>query len=379
MFNSFSATTEDEGKNDNYIKVYDRKQISSVENVNNNSMFPTLFFDWNIFNVSDTEIQSTEGTKTILFYNVPGFMRNMARKDISFTNCEYKNCIISRNFSKLSTADALIFYVGIRDEQIGIDPPMLPRMRNPNQVWVFTSNEPPEHYYNTEYRSLSWQNTMNWSMFYRLDSDIPNPYGCLIKQEKPEQKDYDAIFEAKTKNALWPVSHCHVSSERKLYIKKMKEHGFNVDIVGGCSENGKKLSNQEFEALIPTYKYYIAFENSFCHDYVTEKFFQNYNASWILVVRGGADYRRLLPENTYINTADFTNISSLVDYLTELGNDKERYTRFLRNKDHYYSIRWPNNRNCEICRRLNNLEKYRKTYRSMVDFISGQCHRPTDL
>ena len=39
-----------------------------------------------------------------------------------------------------------------------------------------------------------------------------------------------------------------------------------------------------------------------------------------MVVRGGADYKRLLPHGTYINTADFKSFKRLVKYLKQVGS-----------------------------------------------------------
>ena len=323
---------------------------------------------------------SDVGFKTILFYNEPDFMRARKRNDVIYQDCECKNCIISHNKSKLLTADAVIFYIGIRNERMGNSPPVDSQERNPNQAWIFMSNEPPEHYYNMDYMSPSWQNTMNWSCLYRLDSDIPNPYGFLIPSNDSDTLDYNSIYERKTRNALWIVSHCHVASARRKYVLEMIENGFDVDILGGCSNDGQKIDGDKLQEIIPSYKFFLAFENSLCIDYISEKYFNNYNISWILVVRGGANYNHLLPKDTYINTADFQNMSSLVNYLLELGNDRDRYTNFLKNKNKYVSIRWPGNKHCEICRRLNNINQYRKSYNDLDEYLNAnQCHRPTDL
>ncbi|XP_053391831.1 alpha-(1,3)-fucosyltransferase C-like [Mercenaria mercenaria] len=355
-------------------------QKNNFSKVTNNISHNVLYFTSNIFEIHAKESKITTGKKLIVFFNVPEYMQSNTRKDTLYRNCEYKNCIISFDINKMLTADAVIFYIGIRNKRMEKYPPIDLKQRNPNQAWIFTSVEPPEHFYNTDYQSASWHNTMNWSSLYRLDSDIPNPYGCLIRSMTINSQDYVSAYSTKTRNALWMVSHCQVSSDRNQYVTELIRSGFDVDIIGGCSSDGRKIDVEELDQIVPTYKYYLAFENSFCNDYISEKFFQHFNLSWIIVVRGGANYERLLPKNTYINTADFSNISTLADYLSNLGNDKERYIEFLRNKDKYVSIRWHANRNCEICRRLNNLSKYRKTYTSLKEYLTdGQCFRPKDL
>ena len=56
------------------------------------------------------------------------------------------------------------------------------------------------------------------------------------------------------------------------------------------------------------YKFYLAFENSLCRDYVTEKFFNALLFSTVPIVYGGADYEAIgAPPNSYIDVRNFTS------------------------------------------------------------------------
>ncbi|XP_053400596.1 alpha-(1,3)-fucosyltransferase C-like [Mercenaria mercenaria] len=177
------------------------------------------------------------------------------------------------------------------------------------------------------------------------------------------------------------VSNCNTQSARDQYVADLQRYGVDVDVYGKCGPN-ENIDNETLNRIIPKYKFYLGFENSLCNDYITEKFFFYYDFNWIVVVRGGADYDHLLPTKSYINTAHFSNVSLLADYLLNLGNDKDRYIDFLRRKDRYeqkyeyghkYSI-------CEMCRRLNNVSAFRKTYNNIQDYLeNGQCRMPTDV
>jgi hypothetical protein len=107
---------------------------------------------------------------------------------------------------------------------------------------------------------------MNWSSLYQLDSDIP--YGALITQRNEVKMGYESAFNVKIKTALWFVSNCQVSSEKRLYVNEMIRYGFDIDILGGCGPDGRRT---KFELTILMYKFYLAFENSLCNDYITEK------------------------------------------------------------------------------------------------------------
>lgn len=295
--------------------------------------------------------------------------------------CPCKNCIFTTQQTALMNADAVIFHIGVRMERMGEDPPIPHHLRNPKQVWIFMSIYPPVDYYNFDYQRQSWYNTMNWSLLYRLDADIPNARGYLLPQETVEIKNYKNIYKAKTRNALWLSRQCQSQSARRQFINEMMKQGFEVDMLGECGTEGEFIPDKNLQAMIPTYKYYLAFEKELCNDFISDKFFRNYNHDWILVVRGGADYHQLLPTDTYINTADFKNITYLVNYLTSLGNDEQKYTDFLIKKDRYKSIMYhPQTYKCEICKRLNNLTHFEKSYSRIDNYVNyKQCVRATDI
>ena len=56
------------------------------------------------------------------------------------------------------------------------------------------------------------------------------------------------------------------------------------------------------------YKFYLAFENSICRDYVTEKFFNPLLFSTVPIVYGGADYEAIgAPPHSYIDVRNYTS------------------------------------------------------------------------
>ena len=147
---------------------------------------------------------------------------------------------------------------------------------------------------------------------------------------------------------LWLVSHCETVNNREQYAEELGKY-INVDIFGKCSkktcdgENTRNcISNSSTD-----YKFYLAFENSNCYDYITEKYGFNYDLAqllsllygsrfWfklhyplIMVVMGGGNYSRDAPPNSYIDTKDFKTPDTLAKYLNYLANNEVIYTMFL--------------------------------------------------
>ena len=250
---------------------------------------------------------------------------------------------------------------------VGYIPPLNQTERDSDQVWVFYGLESPFNYHYGDYTSKHWRNTFNWSMTYRTDSDIQEPYGMLRTLDNPIKRNYDKIFQEKTKFAVWIVSHCGTHSKREQYVKEMQRF-VGVDIYGMC---GKRFSI-DIADLVKEYKFFLSFENSLCPDYVTEKVFKYFGFSMIQVVRGGVDYDRLLPNVTFINTAKFPDVKTLTQYLSDVGSNKERYVSYLRKKDAYKAETEDftyKNAMCDLCRKLNHKQKYRKSYVDIHTYI----------
>ena len=58
----------------------------------------------------------------------------------------------------------------------------------------------------------------------------------------------------------------------------------------------------------------------------------------VLVMRGGAAYKKDLPSGTYINTADFKTIRDLASYLRYLDGHDEQYIQYLKRMEEHESV-----------------------------------------
>ena len=147
----------------------------------------------------------------------------------------------------------------------------------------------------------------------------------------------------------------------------------NVDITGGCGEKAScpKGDHSCFDDTATKYKFYLAFENTFYADYVSEMLFNWFNRDIVVVVRGGANYSKFVPPGTVIDASDFNSAADLGYFLKQLAADKDRYLSYLKRKDKYYAtdrIDATQEAFCKLCEYLHAFDKHRKTYDNIADW-----------
>ncbi len=140
------------------------------------------------------------------------------------------------------------------------------------QVWIIYLLECPYHTERLQYNDL-----INWTATYRRDSDIVTPYEKWVyydenvKQAPILKQNYATN---KTHQVAWFVSNCNAKNGRLHYALELQKY-IGVDIFGFCGPLRCPRTKECFHLLDTTYKFYLAFENSNCVDYITEKFFVN--------------------------------------------------------------------------------------------------------
>ncbi|XP_045189208.2 3-galactosyl-N-acetylglucosaminide 4-alpha-L-fucosyltransferase FUT3-like [Mercenaria mercenaria] len=329
------------------------------------------------FNASSSKHNNS--WKYILWYNPPDWMNIEHENNMLTSLCAFDNCRMSTNQTDIQKYSAIIFSFRERLTHV---PPISRKDRNPDQVWIFFYSESPVHHGKVAYRHENWRDTMNWSMGYNLDADIFRPYGVLEMKKEILERNYSAIFHRKTKLVAWAVSHCGAPSKRDDFVTELASYGVQIDIFGKCKDNKFKTHEELFKNISRNYKFYLSFENSLCKDYVTEKFFSYYNLDVVLIVRGGLDYDKYLPNDTFINTAHFNSAKELASYILRVGSSEESYTNYFRQKDRYtakHVFQIPLT-TCSLCKKLNNLNESRKSYGDHVSYMhENTCWNPTDI
>ncbi len=125
------------------------------------------------------------------------------------------------------------------------------------------------------------------------------------------------------------ISSCDALSKRLEYIEEMKKF-ISVDVYGKCGDFDCKDFQCNKKLLAKKYKFYLAFENSLCNQYVTEKFMDVvYGQDIVAVVMGGGGYENFAPKSAYIDYRDYETPGHLAKYLKYLDNNSTAYNEYF--------------------------------------------------
>jgi alpha-1,3-fucosyltransferase len=120
------------------------------------------------------------------------------------------------------------------------------------------------------------------------------------------------------------VSHCPTISKREDYVTELQKY-IPVDVYGKCGTLDCPPKSDCRKMIARDYKFYLAFENSKCLDYATEKLFDTLRTDIVPVVMGGANYSAIAPSGSFIDTRDFGSPKALAEELLRLANNTEEY------------------------------------------------------
>ena len=212
-------------------------------------------------------------------------------------------------------------------------------------------------------------------MTYRQDSTAGVQYGRFEQvKEHPLEDDLQRHIRGfgvknqhlaanKPGEVAWMVSNCLTESNREGYVEELRKH-INIDIFGSCYEGSKScakdVSNDCWDFIASSYKFYLSFENSLCKDYVTEKFWEPMKRKKIIpIVLGGSNYSSIAPLSSYIDVSAGGFAESpkeLATLLKELSRNASKYSSYLWWTEHYEvrnSIEDRLQGFCDVCKMLN--------------------------
>lgn len=103
-------------------------------------------------------------------------------------------------------------------------------------------------------------------------------------------------------------------------------------MYGACGTINCTDTNKCLDQFAIDYKFYLAFENSHCADYITEKVYRNaLSRDMIPVVLGARkeDYERQLPYKSFIYVEDFATPKDLAEYLHKVDKNDDLYNSYF--------------------------------------------------
>ncbi|XP_063160806.1 alpha-(1,3)-fucosyltransferase 4 [Candoia aspera] len=271
-------------------------------------------------------------------------------------------CSLSTNRSRQQDAHAVLFH---HRDLIRHGTHQLPRLRPPGQRWVWMNFESPSH--TTGLRELA--GLFNWTMTYRVDSDVFVPYGYLKLRPQPLAQP---TLPRKTKLVAWVISNWNEDHDRVRYYHQLKNY-LPVDIYGA---HGLALKDGNMVKTVSEYKFYLAFENSQHQDYITEKLWRNAFESWAVPIVLGpprANYERFVPSDSFIHVSDFSGPMELAVYLKFLDKNKNMYRKYFAWRKQY-EVRvtsfWVEH-SCKVCNAVRVVGKQSKTIQNLANWFES--------
>ncbi|CAG8671852.1 16589_t:CDS:1 [Dentiscutata erythropus] len=197
--------------------------------------------------------------------------------------------------------------------------------------------------------------------------DIFQPAYGIYKGHIPKFYESHITFNEKKNDVLisWMVGNCDPVNNRSDYAYELMQH-ITVDSFGYCLHN-KELPDQirekygikkngdtayystnmydvKIDVLSP-YKFHLAFENSNCKGYVTEKVYDSFLGDSIPIYMGAPDIDDYVPPHSIIKVTDFENVEDLVKYIYKVANNQTLYESYFEwKKDKTYE------NFCKLCR-----------------------------
>ena len=226
-----------------------------------------------------------------------------------------------------------------------------PPAKTSHVLWVFQTTEP--QWLQVPFPS-SWNGMFNYSVTYLTDSanSYYNFRDRISYRKKIKPKQFSLLKGKRSSTAVWFVSHCDqshrkpVTSARDQFVFALAQY-IQIDVFTkkpSCKQKFKTLIKNELgknDPSLKSYTFYLAFENSLCKDYITEKLWkvlEDDNSYTIPVVLGGLsvdEYRKVAPPNSFIHIKNFTSVQRLAEHLKFVADNDAAYNYYMEWRNKY--------------------------------------------
>ena len=221
---------------------------------------------------------------------------------------------------ELDAADAIVFHLPSPGHRPELE-------KRPGQLWVGWSME--SRVMCPALRDDALLASFDLMMTYERSSDVWCAYFGPAHVAAYEVAPVPPAVPAGNP-VVWLCGNGLDRSGRLAYAATLMEH-VAVDSYGNALRNRpERIGGGDARVeLYRRYKFTLAFENSDCPDYVTEKLFDPILVGSVPVYRGTETVADLAPHpDSYIDARDFASAAELGRYLTHLDAHDDEYQAF---------------------------------------------------
>ena len=215
----------------------------------------------------------------------------------------------------------------------------MPLPRKSHHMWALLNEESPKN--NWVFATEKGISLFNITSTYSRYSHYPLVLHYLHTLKNLTEPQRVPTHKKSTGNlglVVYMHSDCNPPSDRDTYIEELMKY-IKVDSYGKCLHNkdlpehlrdSLTFNDQDVLNIVARYKFAIAFENSVCHDYITEKYWRPLYAGTVPIVYGSPTIKDWAPsEHSIILADDFASPKDLADYLIMLDQNDDKYNRYL--------------------------------------------------
>jgi len=195
-------------------------------------------------------------------------------------------------------------------------------------VMIRYSMESPDYYPELEIKDDAYRN----NSFYATTSfrsEIPLPY---YSRAEYNISNPAVQFDDVIKGASFIARNCESMNDREQIVRDLME-STKVESLSECLRNAEPPLQdggglQGKIAIMRSYLFHLAFENSKEDDYVTEKLWGTLQAGTLPIYYGAPNVKEHAPPNSIISWHDFGSTEELAKYMNKVANDKALYDSY---------------------------------------------------
>ncbi|XP_071496245.1 3-galactosyl-N-acetylglucosaminide 4-alpha-L-fucosyltransferase FUT3-like, partial [Diadema antillarum] len=240
---------------------------------------------------------------------------------------------VSANETDLKHRDVVIFGLSPSSLRGRIDGLKSDSLHKPNQLWVFMSMLAPLKAIKLNPKLGSFPVHLSWT--YMSASELTTPFGYYIPDEPMDTNVVIPNHSGKRKIMAWMGNNCGTDTywPRDAYLNELSKH-IHIDRYGPCTNlTCLPMDSEQCGMLMGQYKFFIAFEDAECQEYITNQFWQTALLHYTIPVVYGArkvSFLKFAPPGSYIHAADFASPKALADYLKVVAKNDGLYLKYFK-------------------------------------------------